>query len=86
LCELGILLVAGEQTAGELGAQLCTTYISCEVEEFAVLVEPGGPLPGNDLEEQDAEAEHVGFDGEEALGSVLRRDVTTGGSQEVQKL
>jgi hypothetical protein len=56
----------------------CTTYISCEVEEFAVLVEPGGPLPGNDLEEQDAEAEHVGFDGEEALGSVLRRDVTTG--------
>ena len=55
----------------------CTTYVSCEVVEFAV-VQPGVPHAGNDLEEQDAEAEHVGLGGEEALESVLRCDVTTG--------
>jgi len=50
--------------------------VSCEVVEFAVLVQPGVPHAGNDLEEQDAEAEHVGLGGEEALESVLRCDVT----------
>jgi len=53
------------------------TYISCEIEELAVLVEAGGPLPAYDLEEQDPEAENVGFDGEETLGSVFRSDVAT---------
>jgi hypothetical protein len=53
------------------------TYISCEIEEFAVLVEAGGPLPAYDLEEQDPEAENVGFDGEETLGSIFRSDVAT---------
>lgn len=57
-------------------SEICA-YISCEIEEFAVLVESGGPLAAYDLEKQDTEAEHVGFDREETLRSILRSDVTT---------
>jgi hypothetical protein len=37
----------------------------------------GIPLSGNDLENEDAEAEHVGLDREDALRSVLRCHVAT---------
>jgi hypothetical protein len=42
-----------------------------------VLVEAWSPLPAYDLKKQDAKAVDVGLGREEALGSILRSDVST---------
>ena len=54
------------------------THVSQQVDEVAVLTMVAAvPLPADDLEQQHAEAVHVGLDREDALGSVLGSHVAT---------
>lgn len=53
------------------------THISEEVEVKLGVVEPSVLLPADDLQHQDAEAEHVGFHGEDSVHGVFRRHVPT---------
>jgi hypothetical protein len=54
-----------------------TTYVSEQVDEVAVLVVATVPLAADDLQQQHAEAVHIGLHREDALGSVLGSHVAT---------
>jgi hypothetical protein len=43
----------------EMKVQEDVAYISREIEELAILVEPSRPLPAYNLQEQDAKAKYI---------------------------